>query len=315
MKYTVICKPIDIICNGEYLGNYIICEKIEVKKDKINISKMNESSINYPEITGGYMMEIDAYAIKERSRFISCKNNLVTIKYPKEKDILPEQHLYIENKFNEMERAIYKNNLENIDINSFVKYFLIQELTANPDAYWSVRLYKEKNDDKFYFGPVWDFDIAYDNDDGKYPINRYKKFIFEYGYTRGAITKLIEKIVIDKNVIKKIKNLWKNTFENKLKDNYLIKYIDQLVKTINESQRLNFIKWKILDKIIRLRNPVIKYTYENEIKFLKEFVENRTKWMNKYILEDTLYNKYISNYSELINNRILICIILLMIIL
>ena len=175
-------------------------------------------------------------------------------------------------------------------------------------------MYKEKKDEKFYFGPVWDFDIAYDNDYGVYP-NRYKKFIFEYGYTRGSTTKLIEKILIDKNVIKTIKILWKNTFEYKLKDNYLNKYINELVKTINESQRLNFIRWKILNKAIKLRNPVIKYTYENEIKFLKEFVENRTQWMNKYILEDKLYNRYISNNAEFINKRYFIIIILFVILL
>ena len=315
MKFTVNCKPIDIMCNGEYLGNYIICEKIEVKKDRINISKMNESCINYPEITGGYILEIDSYADIERSRFYSNKYNFITIKYPDEKDIVPEQHLYIENQFNEMVRKVFKEDLSKIDINSFAKYFLIQELTANLDAYWSIRMYKERNDEKFYFGPVWDFDLALQNDGRIHQINKNVKFIFEYEYTRGTTAKFIEKIVIDKNVINKIKNLWKNTFENKLKDNYLIKYIDELIEIINESQKLNFIRWKILDKDVGIANHIIKYSYENETIYLKNFVGNRTEWMNKYILGDKLYNRYISNYGEIIVYRYFLIIIFVLMIL
>ena len=164
-------------------------------------------------------------------------------------------------------------------------------------------MYKERNDDHFYFGPVWDFDIAFDNDGFVYPINNKKQFSFEYGHSRGGTSKFIEKILVNKNIIKKIKHLWKYVFENQLKDNYLITYIDELVKKINESQRLNFIRWKILDKVIETRNPIIKFTYENEIMFLKKFVESRIRWMNKYILDDKLYDIYINNNSEFVINK------------
>jgi len=313
MKYTINCKPIDVICNGAYLGNYIICEKVEVKKDRINITKMNKTSITYPDITGGYLLEIDAYMGFELSKFISNKNNFITIKYPKEKNIVPEQHLYIENKFNEMERKLFKNDYSKIDIDSFVKYFLIQEFTGNSDAYWCIKMYKERNDEHFYFGPVWDFDLAFDNDKFVYPLNNYKKFIFDYGHTIAASSKFIEKILIEENVIKKIKNLWKYVFENKLKNDYINIYIDEIVKYINESQRLNFILWNILDKAIMNNNPIIRYTYENEIIFLKEFIKNRIDWMNKYILEDYLYEEYKSNNGIyfMINNIFIIFFLLI----
>ena len=256
---------------------------------------MNETSIKYPEITGGYFLEIDAYAHSEKSKFISNKNNYITIKYPKAKNILPEQHLYIENKFNEMERKLFKNDYSNIDFDSFAKFFLIQEFTANSDGFWCVKMYKERNDEHFYFGPVWDFDIAYDNDITVYPINYYKEFIFEYGHTFAATSKFIEKILINENVIKKIKYLWKDFFEKKIKKDYINIYIDELVKNINESQRLNFLRWNILDKTIREHNPIIRYSYEKEIKFLKDFIKTRTDFMNQYILGDFLYDKYKSN--------------------
>ena len=315
MKYTINCQPIDYICNGEYLGNYIICEKIEVKRDRINISKIYENSISYPEITGGYLIEIDAYAYTEKSKFISFKNTDVTINYPKEDKILPEQHMYIENKFNQMERKVFKSDLSNIDIDSFVQYFLIQEFCGNADAYWSVKMYKERNDDHFYFGPIWDFDISFDNDVLFYPMNKINKFLFEYANSFKETPKLIEKILIEESVIKKIKYLWKSVYDNKLKNNYMNLYIDELVKKINESQKLNFIRWNILDKIIMGRNPIIKYTFENEIIFLKEFIKERMKWMNINILNDNLYEKYKRNTQKYLKIRYLFMIFIIFVLL
>ena len=313
MNYTVNCKPIDVMCNGEYLGNFIICENIEVKKNKINITKMNDTCIHSPEINGGYLLEIDSYSLKENSKIISFKYNYITIKYPKEKNILPEQHLYLENKFNEMERKLFKGDLSLIDIDSFARYFLINELTGNGDAYWCIKMYKDRNDEHFYFGPVWDFDLAFDNDKLIVPNNNKKAFIFEYGLTTGATSKFIEKILIDENVIKKIKLLWKHIYENKLKDDCIFKIIDELTKYINESQRLNFIRWDILGKVVENGNPVIKYTFENEINFLKEFLKNRTDWMNKYINSDDLFDKYKNNDGKIIKIRYIILAMLLII--
>lgn len=302
MTYTINCKPIDVICNGDYLGTYIICEKAEVKNDRINISKMNDTSINYPEITGGYFIEIDSYARLENSKFISFKNNHITIKYPKEKNILPEQHMYIENKFNEMERKVFKGDLSKVDIYSFVKFFLIQEYTGNSDECWSIKMYKERNDERFYFGPVWDFDLAFENDITVYPMYNLNQFIIEYGHSITSASKFFEKILIDENVIKYMKFFWQYIYENKLKDNYLNRYIDNLVKNINESQSLNFIRWDILDKLVG-NNPIIRFSFENEILFLKDFIKNRTTWMNKNILGDELYDRYKSNNGLHLNVR------------
>ena len=38
---------------------------------------------------------------------------------------------------------------------------------------------KERSDDKLHFGPVWDFDIAFDNDNRIYPVLEKKDFIKE----------------------------------------------------------------------------------------------------------------------------------------
>ena len=56
--------------------------------------------------------------------------------------------------------------------------------------------------------------------------------------------------------------------------NYLINFIDEKVKLMNESINLNFMKWDILDKKVSF-NPKIYNSYEEEINCVKDFLKNR----------------------------------------
>ena len=58
-EYIPRCLPVDLILNGEYRGNYYLCDQVEIGKDRINIDKMDKTDITEPNITGGYYCEID----------------------------------------------------------------------------------------------------------------------------------------------------------------------------------------------------------------------------------------------------------------
>ena len=57
--------------------------------------------------------------------------------------------------------------------------------------------------------------------------------------------------------------------------------IDNKVIEINESQRLNFIRWDILNKKVAY-NPVITGSYEKEITYIKNYLEKRIEWLDNY---------------------------------
>ena len=172
MPYTPYGRSVDVILNGEYKGCYQLCDQIEVNKNRVNIDEMETSDISGEALTGGYLWEIDAYADQEVSWFNSNHNIPVTIKSPDEEDITPEQSKYVADFFNKMEETVYATYFDNkdygwrsiLDAETFLKHFLIGELSGNTDTYWSVYQYKKRGEDKAYTGPVWDFDIAFDND-------------------------------------------------------------------------------------------------------------------------------------------------------
>src|SRR5690606_21760635 len=52
-----------------------------------------------------------------------------------------------------------------LDMPSFINYYLANEISGNPDMLWSMKMYKKSSiDPKLYTGPVWDFDLAVNND-------------------------------------------------------------------------------------------------------------------------------------------------------
>ena len=276
------CIFVDLMFNGQYKGTYNLCDKIEVSETRINIKKLSKDD-SLTKISGGYLLEVDGFAYLGNSYFNSRKGIPITIKYPEVEDISTDQRNYIKEKFNELEFEIYNNNITNIDITSFSKFVLVEELIGNAEAYWSCFLYKDRNDNSFYFGPIWDSEMTFDNDNRVYPINCKKDFIFNYGLSAGTMDKFIKQILINDLVINNIKQIWKEVTISKLNMNYLSNFIDEQINLINESRNLNFMRWNISNKKLSF-NPKIYGSYEEEISYIKDFIYNRINWLNNYIL-------------------------------
>ena len=285
MKYTVECHPVDVMVNGEYKGTYNLCEKIEISENKINIIKMTNYDNQEPEISGGYLLEINgfAFAFSDKTYFNSIKGIPISFREPE--DITEEQRNYIIDKYYEYEIELYDNNLTRIDIHSFVKYFLLEEIIGNDMAYWSTFIYKNRNDEKFYFGPIWDNDMSLENDKRSYPTNCKTNYVFNYGIASGNMDKVIKKILKNEKVKEEIKNVFQSLIDNNIMDlNYLNEYIDNTVELIRESRKLNFMRWNILKEQLN-NNPKIYNSFEEEIDVIKNFIKNRMIWLKDFILD------------------------------
>lgn len=196
----------DLYLNGEYAGNYYVIEKIEINENRLTISdleKMTEianqnsdlSSYetawtdttkskqiphNPKDITGGYIIERDFEArfLKEveenGSYFITSEKECFIVRSPEYAS--ENQVAYINDYVQHVENAILstegidkstgKSYKDLIDINSFVRKYLLEEITANYDGgVASSYFYKDsdKVDGKLYAGPVWDYDVSFGN--------------------------------------------------------------------------------------------------------------------------------------------------------
>lgn len=289
MPYTPYCQAVDVMLNGEYKGCYQLCDQVEINKKRVNISEMKPTDTNGEALTGGYFWEIDAYADREPSWFRSNHGTPVTIKSPKDDEILPVQADYVRNYFNTMEADVYGTNYQDptkgwrrlLDEETFLKHFLVGEMSGNTDTYWSVYQYKQRGNDTIFTGPVWDFDLAFDNDNRTYPVNNHNDFIYRSGSRAGDMLNFVNRIVLyDSQTMVSIRRLWDKARHNGLMAEALCNYVDSLAETLNDSQRLNFMRWDILNQWVHM-NPQVAGSYTGEINVVKNYLNQRVAWMDK----------------------------------
>ena len=275
MKYTPACESVDLILNGEFQGNFGICDQVEEGPGRIEVTEMNENDIEEPGVTGGYVVAADGWARQGGEEYYeSAKGVIFTIKYPKDNDIQKEQENYIRNHFDKIEAQVYNNITDNIDIDTFCKYILIEDLVGNGEAFWSTYMTKERDDDKFYIGPVWDFDLSFDNNNRVYPSLELTDFVFKHDIAAGTMNSYALKVLSDEKFIKYLKEIWAQYTQSKVTKFVLYKFIDDTIELINESQKLNFMRWDILNTKILL-NPVTRGSFEAEAEYLKYYIDKR----------------------------------------
>ena len=165
----------------------------------------------------------------------------------------------------------------------------------------SFYIYKERNDKKLYFGPVWDMDLAFDNSYIMYPTNDKKNFAYKFTLSNGPTKKVVSKIISNGKILEKIKDYWFKLINNGFNKEYLINFVNEKYKLIYESQKLNFIRWKVLGERVFMEGKILD-TYEEEIDFLKNFIIQRFEVFGDIILKahyDSALKEYETQWDNM----------------
>lgn len=303
MRYTSYAQPVDVIVNGEYKGCYQLCDQMEVYEGRVDIGKASDTTIEAPENLA-YFLEIDAYANEEPAQawFESLRSRIpVTVKYPADDEITPAQHDYAKSLFDEMEASVYAGNYSaHIDPTSWSRHYLIGELSGNTDTYWSTYLYRYVGDDRFYVGPVWDFDIAFDNDYRTH--DRLNNPNADYLWRNGGSLANGMKDFVQTTFNQSqdaVRAVWAQARDTKrITAESLNAYIDSRAAELQQSQELNFLRWPILDQVQHM-NYTARGTYAAEVDAVKNYLTNRISWLDSKMG----YNGTTSNFYEYVDNN------------
>jgi len=292
MEYVPYGRPVDVVLNGEYKGCYQLCDQVEVNPGRVEITEMETTDISGETLTGGYFIEVDAYASGEpEGEWFETKGYHipVTIKSPDDGGT-PEQFAYIKNWMEGLEQRVMRHGQSGVadyreifDVESFLQHFIVGELSGNTDTYWSTYMYKDRGSNVMKTGPVWDFDIAFDNDVRTYCIHdRFGSNVFLYesgaasaAYNMDNFTKRILKV--DKRTKPELSRLWSLARNDRnLTYESMAQYVEDKRKELSESQKLNFYRWPIINQLVH-QNPVINGSYNTEVNRIKTYLENRFK--------------------------------------
>lgn len=308
--YASRTRYCELILNGQYQGIYILMEKIKRDKNRVNVAKLDPQEITGDDLTGGYIIKID----RPDSRFFVShyppypgaeQKILYLFVYPDEAKIAPEQETYIKNYIFNFEDLMASDHYAEpashysqvIDIDSFIDYFLVCELAKNVDAYrLSTFMYKDKDSKggKLAMGPVWDFNLAfgnanyYDGEDTNgwmlYHLTHTPAIRQDFALVPFYWNRLLQDTLFTSRTLRR----WQALRRDALASDRIFSYIDALADTLDEAKTRNFQIWSAPGQGGEGFWPVpgIFYTfstYQDEIDYLKSWVQNRLAWMDANI--------------------------------
>lgn len=277
---------VELYLNQEYMGVYVLFEKIKRNKNRVDIGK------NSDDLSGGYLLELEStYQYKAGEAYIVSErfaDKAFFFEYPKAEDLSQEQKSYMQTYLNDFETALYGDAFADpiegyapfIDQPSFIDFILINELVKNRDAFFrSTFMYKDKQD-VLYLGPVWDFDLALGNDETE--IGSPQGFLLDELNLYWA-ERLLQDPAFRGVLIERYKDLRKTVWSNSA----FQERIDLLTRQLSQAQTRNFERWPILGVYVPF-NRFVGDTYEAEIAYLQDWLTTRLQWLDEHIDEISL---------------------------
>ncbi|HHW45731.1 MAG TPA: hypothetical protein GXX17_02330 [Clostridiales bacterium] len=273
LEFTPECRFVDLYINGEYRGNYLLTEKIEIGKNRVDLGN------------SGVLCEIDSRHNHFNDNYYDTPMKVhITFKEPGEDIISGTVKEYLINKIKDAEASLrrgYNEYSKHIDVDSFVNWYILNELVKNYDSKFVTSCYfYMDNAGIIHMGPIWDYDTCMGNqitgDRTENPVGWHVSQAPWY-----------HELTYDKTFMEKVRQRWAQIRNEGIIDS-IFTNIDQMSKYIEKSRIENFKVWPDAMMHTELRRRESKFTYEEEIAHLKNFLKRRISWMDG-VLE---YKKY-----------------------
>lgn len=290
LKFNPAAKFIDLTLNGNYIGNYQISDHIDVRPHRVNITEQDVPLTDESNITGGYLLEADGFFDFQNgvTGFYTPHSNVpIRIHYPDEDDIETQQYKYIRDAVYDLEKRLFSDNFTDplegyrcrIDSTSLANWYLATEVSGNVDGFFSAYFYKEQDDDYFYWGPLWDYDIAYANDSRKGDTSRQLMRDVAFG---ANMRTWIERIWQDPWFTALISRRYAQAVSDEL-ETFMLEKIDSISQLLQRSQELNFALWGINKQALRER--VLYSTYDQYVQDLRNYVKRHIPYIQEVLAE------------------------------
>jgi hypothetical protein len=281
------------VAANDYQGVYMLAEKLEIDKDRLNIKKLKKDHLTEPDITGGYLMQFNMMAAEEplvRGRGWS------DLEVSDPDDLQPAQLTWITNYIQKVHNSIHSANPSNpqtgypayIDVDSFVNYIIQNELAREGDSYMrSTFIYKDRGQ-KLTAGPLWDYDLGYDcftgmggwgqTSNSSVEGWQYQPLFPGMGSTTCDWFNLLMQ---DSSFQSKVKARWQELRQGPLSDARLTALLRTLTSPLTSAAGRNFQKWNILNTAtIGMIRTQTTQTWEEQITILQNFLLKRAAWID-----------------------------------
>lgn len=307
---------VELVINGRHVGNYYLCEQIKIDGDRVNIRDCYEDVLeDNPGVTVtpdmcGYLLEFDDN-YDEVDKFRTEHRKLPCMF---KDELLGNTELlnYVQNKVQGIEDNLVNGNYaaayNDLDINSVIDYFYMQELIMNSEYKHPKSIYMYiDGPGKLTAGPIWDFDwqtFALSENVDKLT----QKYYGQSGDCRGRFewfysdSKVWDAMDFDFVYKKDRPYMWypllfkDQNFRTVAQERWAVLYpalltimskIDELAEQNKVSEKFNSEMWPLIPYHQANRSPSFNgdedMTFDEAVASMKQAYSERLEWMNNNI--------------------------------
>lgn len=298
---TPDCEPVALCIDGKFEGLYLLTEKVGLNEFRTETAG-DGYDVNGDGVVTDSMIEADVrgYEHNEPGVFTTDGDVFFVPKDPEAPDLMQSEYDEIIRETNIMEQAVmtgedYENH---IDVDSWVDAYIINELAKNPDfgfgyqnCYASTYLYFQEGG-KVYAGPVWDFDLGYGRTSyGNMPSESYRDTGSPTGFLNSATKyykELFENTDFQEHVMRRWQEIRRTIIPEWLSDTF--------AQGSAEARRLSKLDFEIWgnykERVLGFGIGRDAADFEEELKYVKSFIEKRVDWLDGQWGGDEIDKKY-----------------------
>lgn len=271
------------LTSGQYLGVYVVTEKIKRDRNRVDMDSLDPDELTGDDVTGGYIFKKDRLDPGDRG-FTVRRSGTFAYVDPKERTIPEEQSFYLRSYLNQMENALYGANFRDVengyqsylDDGSFIDQHILVESFKNIDGYRLSSFYHKDRNGKLMMGPAWDYNLSLGN--ANYA-SGWQTNGWYYPQLGSDQYPWFGRLFQDPDFQQKYVDRWAELRVGVYKTDKMLSRVDEIVEELDEAQRRNFAKWRIMGTYV-WPNWYVGRNYAAEINFMKTWIEGRWAWMD-----------------------------------
>lgn len=271
---------VDVYFNQAYQGVYVLSERIEIAKGRLELSES-------PAADTGYVIEIGGASSSDTPGVDYFNTNSFVFAYvssPARGARTAQQMQFITEYTQQADAAVIAlDGYENyIDIPSLIDWFILHELTYNLDSSFRRSCFITKDaGGKLKMGPPWDFDLAFGN---HYRYNNYPNVWASVSREDGYVgVTWMDHLLKDPAFTSQLKIRWNQVGGMLLRT--ALDEIDLCEQVIDASQKENYKTWNTMGRKVAFEpnNIAGMKTYAENLQQMRSFLRKRKSWMDQQI--------------------------------
>ena len=222
-------------------------------------------------------------SLKDEESFRTTRTNEFYFVEPDQDELTSVQKSWLKRHLNQAEAALHGPDFRDpakgyrayLDIDSFIDYHLITEMTKNVDGYRFSVFYHKDRGGKIKADPVWDWNLSFGNANGK---QGWMPEHWLWPQLDDRECTWYRRLFDDPDFGQRYVDRWSQFRTNIFATKKILRRIDEMAALLQEAQKRNYERWPMLNHPIN-PNYYVNSTYKQEVDWVKNFAAARLKWM------------------------------------